>query len=73
VSDAAGNGGHVGFIRDVEDVGFDPVGPQRIGVYIAADPGQHVISPACELSCGGGPHPGRGAGHDDQLMAVGSV
>ena len=71
VGDAAGDGGYVGFVGDVEDVGLDSIGSQRIGVDIAPDPGKHVISPARELSCGGCAHSGRGTGDDHQLVAVG--
>ena len=45
VSDAIGDGGHIRFNGDVEDVRLDPVGPQRLGVDVAADTGQHLKAP----------------------------
>jgi len=61
---------HIRFNGDVEDVRLDPVGPQRLGVGVTADTGQHVKAlgrvPVQWLRlCS------RGAGHDDQLCRWG--
>ena len=71
-SNAVGDGDDIRFNGDVEDVRFDPFGPQGLGVDVAADARQYVKAASGEFPRGGCAYASRGAGHDDQLLPVGT-